>query len=170
MQVALAKLDRRDQTKQQLRQLLLKKAADARAPAEGEPDLPATSPLDEARVDEVLARLEGSGVIDDRRFAEHFARGARSRGASAAKVQQKLGQRGVAASGIKDALESLASEGLDDLAAAQRYAERRRLRQRYDLQDPKERQKALASLARQGFSFSTAVRALGTEGSEPDEG
>jgi SOS response regulatory protein OraA/RecX len=114
-------------------------------------------------------RLESSGVIDDARFAEHFARSARNRGASAAKVKQKLGQRGIAKSGVDHALEALASEGLDDLAAAQQYAKRRRLRERYDLRDPKERQKALASLARQGFSMGTALRALGTNGEDESE-
>jgi regulatory protein len=169
MQVALANLDRRDRTKAQLRKLLLQKAVAAREQeTEGEGQSGPTA-ADEERVSEVLARLESSGVIDDGRFAEHFARGARNRGASAAKVKQKLGQRGIAKTGVDDALETLASEGLDDLAAAQQYAKRRRLRERYDLRDPKERQKALASLARQGFSMGTALRALGTNAEDESE-
>lgn len=164
MQVALSKLDQRDRTKEQLRKLLLKKAMEARADAAGDDDDGRASArptaADEERVGEVLARLEGSGLLNDRRFAEHFARSARSRGASAAKVQQKLGQRGIAKTGVEEALTTLADEGLDDLAAAQQYAKRRRLRERYDLTDPKERQKALAGLARQGFSIGTALRAL----------
>lgn len=169
MQIALAKLDRRDCTKAQLRKLLLQKSVDARAPSADEEGDRGPTAADEERVSEVLARLESSGVIDDGRFAEHFARGARNRGASAAKVKQKLGQRGVAKSSVEHALETLASEGQDDLAAAQQYAKRRRLRERYDLRDPKERQKALASLARQGFSMGTALRALGTTAEDESE-
>jgi regulatory protein len=154
MDVALTKLDYRDRTKKQLKELLTRKAAE--------------SGTDEAEVAEVLSRLESSGVINDQRFAEHYARSARGRGASSAKVQQKLGQKGIDRSGAERALGAVAEEGQDELAAAKRYAERRRLAQRYDLADPKERQKALASLARQGFSFNTALAVLGGRSDEDD--
>jgi len=155
MDVALTKLDHRDRTKKQLKELLTRKAAEGGA--------------DQTEVGEVLARLESSGVINDQRFAEHYARSARGRGASSAKVQQKLSQKGIDRDGAQRALDTVAEEGQDELAAAKRYAERRRLAQRYDLADPKERQKALASLARQGFSFSTALAVLGGRSDDGDE-
>jgi len=152
MDVALTKLDHRDRTKKQLKELLTRKAAEGGA--------------DPKEVAEVLSRLESSGVINDERFAEHYARSARNRGASSAKVQQKLSQKGIDRSGADRALATVSGEGQDELAAAKRYAERRRLMQRYDLADPKQRQKALASLARQGFSFTTALAVLGGRSDE----
>lgn len=168
MQLALGELDRRDRTKEQLRQLLLRKSSASKG---AEADAGAESP-DPAPIDAVLDRLEASGVIDDRRFAEHFVRGARNRGASAAKVQQKLSRRGIQREGIEDALKAVAAEGGDDLAAAQSYAKKRRLAERYDLSDPGQRQKAMASLARQGFSAEVARQALGraTQGDPDDDG
>jgi len=152
MEVALNKLDHQDRSKKQLKDLLTRKAAEGGT--------------DQTEVAEVLSRLESSGVINDQRFAEHYARSARARGASSAKVQQKLGQKGIDRGGAERALATVADEGQGELAAAKRYAERRRLAQRYDLADPKERQKALASLARQGFSFETALAVLGRHSDE----
>lgn len=173
MEVALTKLDHRDRTKQQLKQLLARKAAERTLASDG-PDTGAGSPPQEspAQIEEVLARLEASGLLSDHRYAEHYARGARARGASQAKVQQMLGRRGVDRKDVEQALGAVAAEGLDELAAAKSYVKRRRLAERYDLSDPKQRQKALASLARQGFSSNTALQALGPraagEGADSD--
>lgn len=40
------------------------------------------------------------------------------------------------------------------------YARKRRLVTRFDVREPKQRQKALASLARRGFSFDVAHKVL----------
>lgn len=166
MEVALTKLDHRDRTREQLRQLLTRKAAEKRSSeqsrsGDAEPSSESPALVSRESIEEVLTRLEASGLINDQRFAEHYARSARARGASQAKVQQKLGRRGVERTKVEEALGALAAEGLDELTAAKSYVKRRRLAERYDLGDPKERQKALASLARQGFSSSTALQALG---------
>jgi SOS response regulatory protein OraA/RecX len=164
MEVALTKLDHRDRTKQQLRQLLTRKAAERTASSADADATARPPPASQEQIDEVLSRLEASGVINDHRYAEHYARSARARGASQAKVQQMLGRRGVERKSVEEALGALAGEGLDELAAARSYVKRRRLVERYDLSDPKQRQKALASLGRQGFSSNTALLALGAEG------
>lgn len=119
-------------------------------------------------VDELLQRYVGSRLLDDARYAEHFVRSQRERGASTLKIRQKLRQRGIASETIDRVLER-ARETLvggrppeeAELDAARAYVRRRRLTERYDLTQPKERQKALAALARQGFSFELATRALG---------
>jgi regulatory protein len=116
-----------------------------------------------ARVEAVLVRLTEARLLDDARFAAGFARSQRERGASALMIRRKLAARGVGAELAGDALELAEPPpggGDAELEAARNYARRRRLRERYDLGDRKEHDKALAVLARQGFSFEVARRAL----------
>ena len=110
-------------------------------------------------IERVLLALVRAGLVDDRRFAEGFAAQARRRGASARKIESKLRARGVDARLVAHSLDEAASEGLDELGAARAYVRKRRLLER-DLRDPKERQRTLASLGRQGFSLDVARRAL----------
>ncbi len=119
----------------------------------------------EVDVERLLERFVVSRLLDDARYAEALARGLRARGSSTLGIRQKLRSRGVSAELIESALEALAKhhgEGAEDpeLVAARAYARKRRLTTRYDLTNPAERQKALAALARKGFSFSIAARAL----------
>lgn len=119
----------------------------------------------EADVRTLLERFQVSRLLDDARYAEALARGLRARGSSTLGIRQKLRSRGVSAELIEGALEALARHHGDadedpELVAARAYARKRRLTTRYDLTKPEERQKALAALARKGFSFSIAARAL----------
>ncbi|NLE86086.1 MAG: RecX family transcriptional regulator [Myxococcales bacterium] len=151
---ALRYLNRYDASVEQLRRVLLRQAQRHAAPAQ----------LPEVRrhVDALLARFQESRLLDDGRYADTLARGLRERGASTIRIRQKLRQRGVAETIVEEVLQRAASEPGDaDLNAARAYARRRRLTTRYDLTNPAERQKALAALARQGFSYGTAVAALG---------
>jgi regulatory protein len=105
----------------------------------------------------VLERLREARVVDDTRYAGAVALGMRERGGSAAKIRSKLKLHGVDSSTLETAI---AQTEKTDQDAAQVYARKRRLVQRYDLKDPLERRKALGALARQGFSFDVAQRAL----------
>lgn len=156
-EAALSRLDQRDLTKKQLRTLLERRAREEESSGD------TASGDTAARVDAVIERLEAAGLVNDERFAQHFARGARQRGASQAKVQHKLQARGVARTAVDEALAGLAQDGFDELHAARIYVKKRRLTERYDLSNPSERNKALASLARQGFAMSIALAALETE-------
>jgi regulatory protein len=149
---ALRYLDRYDASVEQLRRVLRR-----RLDRQAGPDAVARVERD---IEQLLERYQGSRLLDDRRYAENLARGLRERGASTLRIRQKLRQRGVASETIDRVLERSASGGSEDLRAAKAYARRRRLAQRYDLRVPAERQKALAALARQGFSFDVAARAL----------
>jgi regulatory protein len=109
-----------------------------------------------AWIDDVIARCVRSGLVDDARFAEGRAHALRARGGSTRAIAQKLRMKGVAAPLVQEALARTDARNGDDdpeLEAARAYARRKKLHD-------KEREKALASLARQGFSFHTAKRAL----------
>lgn len=150
---ALRYLDRYDASVEQLRRVLLR-----RVDRQAAPDVVERVTQD---IERLLERYQGSRLLDDNRYAEHLARGLRERGASTLRIRQKLRQRGVASEIVDQVLENSAgSKDALDLMAAKAYARRRRLADRYDLQVPAQRQKALAALARQGFSFEVALRAL----------
>lgn len=122
---------------------------------------PAQLPEVRGHIDALLTRFQESRLLDDGRYADNLVRGLRERGASTVRIRQKLRQRGVAEEIAEQVLERAASSpGDGDLSAARAYARRRRLTTRYDLTNPAERQKALAALARQGFSYGTAIAAL----------
>lgn len=113
------------------------------------------------RAELLLERFVASRILDDRRLAESLAESWRRRGASVAKVCQKLRTRRIAPELIEEAVSRFEDDDeLSDLASACAYARKRRLQERYDLSDRAQRQKALASLARQGFPFEVARQAL----------
>jgi len=111
-------------------------------------------------IDELVERYQGSGLLDDQRFAKNFAERLRERGASRRAIQVKLRARGVSSETV-DALTGVRNSG-DELAAAQAFAKRRRLGPyRPAEQRAQKRAKDLAAMARAGFEFDTAVRAIG---------
>ncbi len=150
-EAALSYLDKYDASVAQLRGVLLRRVA--RYAEESEAELLAAS------VERVLERLGKAALIDDQRFAEGFAAAARRRGASARKIEDKLAARGISSELARASVAETASEGLDELSAARAYVKKRRLLE-LDLKDEKQRRRALSSLARQGFSFDVARRAL----------
>jgi regulatory protein len=127
----------------------------------------ADSAVVEPQIAELLARYRGSGLIDDRRFARARAEALQARGASLRLVALKLVQSGVS----RETLEEVLSERrgrAHELDAAAAYVKRKRLGQfRAASEQLDARRKDLARLARRGFDFDIAVRALGL-GSEDD--
>lgn len=121
-------------------------------------------------VDEIVTRLAGSGMVDDRSFAEGKVASRRRRGESAGRIRMALRQKGVDREVIDGAL---AAEDGDDrraaeLEAAWRLARRRRLgpyRPAGERADA--RQRDLASLARAGFDRATATAVI--DAADPPE-
>ncbi len=138
---ALWHLGRRALTTAELRARLQKKAA--RHPPH---------PESTAWIEALVVRLSSSLILDDARVVHGRIESARARGWSRCRIEQKL--RGVD-SDVKDqAFAAVDAPSLQaELDAALIYAQKKRLAQ-------KEPRKALAALARQGFSFSTAQAAL----------
>ncbi len=111
-------------------------------------------------IEQLLVRFQESRLLDDARYAHALAQSLRGRGQSEAKIRMKLRSRGISGPEADAALEALSGQELGEEQAALVYAKKRRFAERLDLSDPTQRQKALASLARQGFSFDVAKRAL----------
>ena len=159
-QQALAYLNRFDVTASKLKQYLTQRARKLGGDAEA------------ARwISELVERYLGSGVLDDARFAKNLASRLNSRGKSARAISQKLAQRGVSG---EVAGELMAARKQDEpgaeLEAARAYARKRRLgAYRSPEKRAEYRQKDLASLARQGFSFDIAKQALGPGAGTDDE-
>ncbi|MBI2585443.1 MAG: RecX family transcriptional regulator [Rhodospirillales bacterium] len=138
--------------------------------------------IDEGRatVERLVARFARAGLIDDEAYAAARAASLHRRGAAPKLITARLREKGVAAATIERALETLGeSSGDVELAAAVNLARRRRLgpyrpethakgRAKADRSNRKrtasEREKALAALARAGFSYDVARRVIDADG------
>jgi regulatory protein len=140
---ALFRLERRALSVAQLRRALIEKVKRAERVHGPSPQAPEW-------IDELVVRLLGAGLLDDARVAAGRAAALRDRGMSSRMILMRLKHKGIDTA-LAEA--SFARGVEDELAAASAYVRRRRLRE-------KDRAKALAALARQGFSFDVARRAL----------
>jgi regulatory protein len=143
---ALWQLQRRALTEHELRSALQKKAKRAAA-------VHGDNPLATTWIDALVERLRSSLLLDDVRVATARASSGRARGLSSRRIGMKLREKGIDADTAKEAMASVDGGAVADLEAARVYARKKRLADK----DP---QKALAALARQGFSFDIAKRAL----------
>lgn len=110
----------------------------------------------EDAVSRVLAYLEQVGYLDDAGFASQWAASRQAKGLGARRIARELRRKGVDASAVEQTL-----EGMDDGAQldAALFAARKAARGR-NLDDPRDRQKLLAALARRGFDYALARRTL----------
>lgn len=101
---------------------------------------------------EVVGRLESQGLLDDRAYAEHFARVRGERGHGRSRLLTDLLAKGVDRNVAERAIDRILElEGGDQLAKARALAEKR-VRQLGTLPRPKLERRVLAYLARRGFS------------------
>jgi SOS response regulatory protein OraA/RecX len=117
-----------------------------------------------------VERYLGSGLLNDARFAKNLASQLTRRGKSSRVISQKLAMRGVPSEVASELMTARRQdEPGAELEAALAYVRKRRLGPYRPSEARVEyRQKDLASLARQGFSFDLAKQALG-EGPSSDE-
>ncbi len=157
--IALHYLERYATASANLRRVLMRRVAKARL------EDPAAAPEAEAWIDTLIARFESAGVLDDAVYARAQTQTLHRRGVSAKGVRHRLSARGVAATDIDGALEALRETlggGLDDapgdadMMAACNYARRRRLGPWRRTDRAENRDRDLAALGRQGFSFHIA--------------
>jgi regulatory protein len=121
-------------------------------------------------VEEVLESLVRAGGLNDRQFALNKAQALRRKGKTPGRIRAALQAKGVPRELIDQAVADSAGPGDEDnaLDAALAYVRRRRLgpcrpedRQKTDPQEKRRQdQRDLAALARAGFSFDIARRAL----------
>ena len=159
-ELALSYLNRFDCSAQKLSQHLRGRARKLQGGAQAE-----------AWIAKIIARYRASGMLDDARFAKHLASQLTTRGKSARAISQKLAVRGVPSD---VAGELMATRKRDEpgaeLEAAIAYVRKRRLGPHRSPEKREEyRHKDLASLARQGFSFDIAKKALGPGASSDEE-
>lgn len=121
--------------------------------------------LEDTTLQLIEATLDGLaevGLLDDARFAEARAVSLKGKGFS----RRRIGL-GLKAKGVTAELVEAAQEDVDDLAQARRFAERKRLgRWRPGGDDPGLRDKDLRALARAGFGYAIAAKALAAVGDE----
>lgn len=109
-------------------------------------------PPDMAR--EAVERARGYGYLDDAVLAAQLARGMRERGYGRRRAEQKLRSRGLPR-GLAEAALGEAYDADDEVALARRALGRRAVA------DPAARKRAIAYLARRGFSARAAWKAVG---------
>lgn len=119
---------------------------------------------DEATVARVMAALDAHQFVSDERYAQHYVERKSAR-YGRMRLYQELQRKGVSEQTAKEALAALPKD--DELNAARKQA--KKLVQRGRCTDAPSRQKALAALARRGFSFSVAKQALQAELEENDD-
>lgn len=122
-------------------------------------------------IDAIISDMRRLGYIDDRRFALTTAEKYRKAGKSSRYIGQKLAQAGVSPEIQAEifAQESDSAENTEEKAAFLLVKKRKLGRFRPEQDRALFRKKDLAVLARAGFSYQTAVKALGTADGEDDE-
>lgn len=159
--IALHYLERYATSSENLRRVLIRRIRRSAEAHETDPDeqIP--------HVDALIIRYQQAGLLDDQAYARMRAESLHRRGTSGRMIRMKLAAKGVPSDAIDDALESLSELVANaDLSGACNYARRRRigpwrLRDRTDYRD-----RDLAALARQGFSYNIARKVIEAEDTE----
>jgi regulatory protein len=121
-------------------------------------------------VTDILVRYRQNGLLDDTRYATTMARSLVERGVSRQAVKAKLHQRGISGDVVQAVVGQLAEEGGSELDAARALVRKRKLGKLRPEADRREHFKRdLGVLARAGFDFDTAKRALAVEGAEEED-
>lgn len=161
-EAALKYLERFDASIARLRTVLLRKVRTLASEGTSREEL-------EGVVKQLVTRYQRSGIIDDARYAEASIRGLRQRGLGERAIVHRLSAKGVEAATVREALDRVdADQEEPELEAALRFVRRRKLGpHRTSAVTAQERRKDLQALARAGFSYEVAERALGAR--LPDE-
>ncbi|MBR1945028.1 MAG: regulatory protein RecX [Alphaproteobacteria bacterium] len=165
MNIALYYLERYESSSENLRQVLRRRIL--RAEKKG-----VVMPVKAQEwIDSVIAEMQRLGYVDDKRFAFSITEKYRKAGKSQRYICQKLTQSGVSPEIQKEALGEKDGFSADaELEAALLLVKKKKLGFLRSEEDRSLfRKKDLAVLARAGFSYQTAVKALGEASPEEDE-
>ncbi len=166
MNVALYYLERYESSAENLRRILQRRLL--RAEMKGV----VVPPEAQTWIDSIIKEMLRLGYVDDRRFASSLTEKYRKAGKSQSYIRQKLTLAGVDPDVSAEILTG--NDGFDnaeaELDAARLLIKKRKLGRFRRAEDRASfRKKDLAVLARAGFSYQTAVKALGESESEEDE-
>jgi regulatory protein len=109
-----------------------------------------------ATVQATTSKFKQQQLLDDEKFTKEFIELANSRMYSPRKIQAELNKRGVPSEIIQTSLSNLSPD--NTLADAYQIASKKN--RQLDASDPQSKAKLLAYLARRGFDYSTAKRAI----------
>lgn len=107
-------------------------------------------------VSRVMDYLEQAGYLDDSTVAEHFAASRQAKGYGARRIRLELQRKGIDAQIIEETLGNIDGEAQTD--AALRIA--RKVSRGKDLNDPKDRRRLLAALARRGMDYALSKQVI----------
>lgn len=102
-------------------------------------------------IDEVVAKMQSYGYLDDKRYAENLVRRLRNASRSQSFIRLKLAENGIG----EDIISALDLSSAEDEEAALRWAKKHGLGK-----NPDNYTKDLAKLGRAGFSYEDARKAL----------
>jgi len=155
LEYAVRMLGRQMRSERDLRRLMKARAAEG---AEGE-----------RAIDAVVVRLKELNYLSDTRFAADYTR-LRMEGQKFGRrrVQQDLAAKGVASETVGSAV-GAAYEGVDEVALAQAYVARKRMKQPVGENAKKESAKVMGRLLRAGFSSGAVWKLLKEWGVEVEE-
>ncbi len=152
LEYAVKSLGSRMKSERDLRRLMLQRAEP------GEDGLRAS--------DAVLAKLKELGYLSDERFAADYTRlRQENEKFGRRRVQQGLMQKGVASATVNEAV-GKAYDGVDEIALARQYVERKRMRKP---EGDKEVARAMRRLVAAGFSTRAVWAVLRSWGAPVDE-
>lgn len=159
--IALHYLERYATSSENLRRVLIRRIRRS-AEAHG------TDPDEQMpHVDALIVRYQQAGLLDDQAYARMRAESLHRRGTSGRMIRMKLAAKGVESDAIDDALESLTDLVANtDLSGACNYARRRRIGPWRRRDRSEHRDRDLAALARQGFSYDIARKVIEAEDPE----
>jgi len=161
---ALAYLDKFDASTARLRRIL----TDFVTKRSRELGVDATPHLE--TVEATLQRYQQTGLVDDRRYSLTMAQSLIARGASRRAIRAKLYARGIANQVIDEVLQNLGTQQGSELDAARALVRKRRLGHYRSAAEQRDYyRRDLSILARAGFDFDTARRALSFEGTDAEE-
>ncbi len=124
-------------------------------------------------LDELIQTFQRSGLLNDEGYATGAIRSLRNRGLSTRAIMAKMDTRGISSEITQKTLRDIDSQTDEhpDLIAALRVTRRRRIGPFSPSADKDEamKDKALAALARSGFSYDICSRALGMDRAEAEE-
>lgn len=155
--IALYYLERFDTSSFNLRQVLKRRVFDY---ARQTPDFDVSEA--ETWIDEIVARFEGLGYLNDSRYAAFKIDDYLLAGKPERYIRQKMQQKGVSEQVVDEILNN---RDFDEEAMAARFAAKKKIGpwRATDESRRENRQKDLATLVRAGFDYNTAQKIIGAE-------
>jgi regulatory protein len=121
-------------------------------------------------VEDTLQRYQQTGLLNDHRYSMSMVQSLVARGASRQAIKSRLFARGIAKETIEQVLGELGNQAGSELNAARALVKKRKLGcYRPETQRRDNYRRDLGILARAGFDFDTAKRALALEGANDED-